>query len=173
MEKEGILTSGKRIETQQKTVFKLKLIRQQLVDSHVYGVEDNDDLNIEDNDGYLLDSAKDNLIFVTEKLIPVFKDYFKMTNKRFNLGKTYLSPASGTAIFYDPKLESLAYSFAEYRKPVILSENILNRLYNAEINSTAVETFGELSKIQIIDEVVFTMEHPTLKLIKDSLPKAS
>jgi hypothetical protein len=39
---------------------------------------------------------------------------------------------------------------------------MLERLYSGNINSTTVETFGRMSRIEIVDTVMFALQHPHL-----------
>jgi len=166
-----VLTFEAHVKTQAKrTIFELSQFRRSLINSHVNDrIEDVNPLR-EHNENPL-EGAKENLRFITESVLPIFRDYFRLVGKRFDLGHPSVSPAGASAIFYDPELDSLAYAFAPDRKPVVLSDDILNRLYNAGINFAAVETFGRLSRVQLVDEVILAIKHPTLKGVKDSLQR--
>ncbi len=164
MGKEGVqtLTFEKYRKAQaDKTVFELSQLKKRLINGSSFEQRENP-----------LEGAKENLRFMTG-ILPIFNGYFKLTGRRFDLGHPSISPVGGTAIFYDPELDSLAYAFAPGRKPAVLSDDILNRLYNAGINQTAAETFGRLSRVQLVDEVIFAIKHPVLKSAKDSLQRAA
>jgi hypothetical protein len=153
-----------------KTVFELSVFRKSLINDFVKDrTKGKNPLGEYAKDP--LEGAKENLSFTTEEVLPIFKDYFRLIGKRFDLGHASLGFAGESAIFYDPELDSLAYSFAPGRRPAVLSDDILDRLYNARINPVAVETFGSFSKIQLIDEVMLAIKHPTLKNVKDSLQR--
>ncbi len=155
-----------------KAIFELSQFRRGLINDHVNGTTEEHNPLQEHNESPL-EGAKENLRFTTERVLPIVRDYFKLTGRRFDLGHSSVSPAGASAIFYDPELDSLAYAFAPGRRPAALSDDILNRLYSARINPTAVETFGALSRIQLIDEVLLAVKHPILKSVKDTLRKLS
>jgi hypothetical protein len=155
-----------------KTVFELSVLRTSLINDFVK----------DKSKGYNplgqyiadpLEGARENLRFTTENVLPIFRDYFKLAGRGFDLGHPSVSFFGATAISFDPDMDTLVYAFAPGRKPAVLSDDILNRLYNAGINPVAVETFGRLSRIQIIDEVILAIKHPILKNVKDSLQRAT
>ncbi len=155
-----------------KTVFELSVLRKDLINDFVKG-RTSDPNPLDEHAKNPLEGAKENLRFITGEVLPIFRGYFRLVGRRFDLGHSSVSPAGGTAIFYDPELDSLAYAFVSGRRPVVLSDDVLNRLYNAGINHTAVETFGRLSRVQLVDEVIFAIKHPTLKSVKGALQRAT
>lgn len=174
MGKEGVqaLTVEKYRKAQaDKAVFELSVFRRDLIDDFVKGRTKEPNPLQEHNDNPL-EGAKENLRFMTG-ILPIFRDYFRLVGRRFDLGYSSINPVGGTAIFYDPELGSPAYAFVPGRRPVALSDGILNRLYNAGINQTAVETFGRLSRVELVDEVIFAIKHPALKSAKDFLQRAT
>ena len=173
MTKEGVraltFEEHRRVQAA-KTVFELSQFRRRLINDHVYGTTE-EQSPLQEHCENPLEGAKENLRFTTERVLPIVGDYFKLIGRRFELGHSSVTLGGSTAIFYDPDLDSLAYAFAPGRRPAVLSDDILNRLYNASINPTAVETFGALSRLQLIDEVILAVKHPALKSAKDILQK--
>ena len=163
--------SNVRMEAK-RTIFELNQFRRSLIND--YGNSRTKENNpLREHNENLLENAKENLRFTKEKVLPIVRKYFRLTGRRFDLGHPSVSFFGASAVFYDPEFDSLAYAFAPERKPVVLSDDILNRLYNAGINRTAVETFGAFSRVYLIDEVILAIKHPILKGVKDSLQRVT
>jgi hypothetical protein len=150
------------------TNFKLKSYKRKLLTDYYVSKNGTED-HYEGHEKNPLQGAKTNLLFVNLELAPMIRSYFKLSGKKFELGYSSLSLGGSKAIAYYPVFDGLGYEFAPDRKPALLTENILERLFNANINQKAVETFGELSKIQIINEMINAITKPKMKAVKDTL----
>jgi hypothetical protein len=123
--------------------------------------QNNDPFQRHDEDP--LEGAKQNLTLFNQEIAKIIREPVSLAGGKMRLGRTSLSPAAGSAIFYTAELGRLAYSFAgAYGKLVPLTDEILDRLYNGNENRAAVESFGRPSQVEIINMAKFTMEHPHL-----------
>jgi hypothetical protein len=100
-----------------------------------------------------LEGALGNLHFVEDTISPTIEGFFAATKERMTFGYQTLSFFGEVPIMYNPieHANELAYAFDPIKKPAILTEGILKRLWNANINRNAVKAFGKLSKIELID----------------------
>lgn len=107
--------------------------------------------NSERNDDYL-EGAVQNLHFVEDKISGAVEGFFATTKKKMTFGYHTLSLFGEVPIIYNPNehLNRLAYAFDPVKKPAILTEDILKRLWNANINRNAVKAFGRLTKEELI-----------------------
>lgn len=99
-----------------------------------------------------LEGAIENLHFVEEQISPTVEGFFTTTRKKLNFGYQTLSFFGEVPIIYSPhdQVNRLAYAFDPMKKPARLTEEILRRLWNANINRNAVKAFGKLSKKELI-----------------------
>lgn len=102
--------------------------------------------------GYL-EQALDNLHFVEDNISNVVGDFFAKTQGRMNFGYHTLSFFGEVPIMFNAQEDKgqLSYAFDPGRKPARLTEDLIKRLWNANINRNAVKAFGSLSKEQIIE----------------------
>lgn len=111
-----------------------------------------------------LQGALENLRFFEETVPPEVSEYFALTGKTINFKYRTLRFYGVVPIMYNPqKLPgALGYAFDPIHKPAKLTEGILKRLWNANINRNAVEAFGSLSK----EDLVRKLENTILSSIK-------
>lgn len=104
-------------------------------------------------EGYL-EHAIDNLHFVEDNISEVVGDFFVKTQGRLNFGYHTLSFFGEVPIMFSTQEDKgqLSYAFDPGRKPAKLTEDIIKRLWNANINRNAVKAFGKLSKKQLVEK---------------------
>lgn len=101
-----------------------------------------------------LHGAIDNLHFVNKYISALVAGFFEEANNTLVFGYRTSSFLGEIPIMYNAgnHINKLAYAFDPMKKPTKLTEDILTRLWNANLNQDAVEAFGKLSKIELIDK---------------------
>lgn len=109
--------------------------------------------NVERSNDYL-EGAVQNLHFVEDKISGAVEGFFTSNKKRMTFGYHTLSLFGEVPIIYNSEehVNRLAYAFDPMKKPAILTEDILKRLWNANINRNAVKAFGKLTKKELIEK---------------------
>lgn len=111
-----------------------------------------------------LQGALENLSFFENVIPSEVSEYFAKAGKMIDFNYRTLSFFGAIPIIYSP-LElpgSLGYAFDPIHKPARLSESLLKRLWNANINRNAVKAFGSFSK----EEIVLKLQNSILSSIK-------
>lgn len=111
-----------------------------------------------------LQGALENLSFF-ENIVPTqVSEYLVVIGKTIDFKYKALSFFSPVPIMYNPPElpGNLGYAFDPIHKPARLSEALLKRLWNANINRNAVRAFGSLSQ----EEIVLKLQNSILSSIK-------
>lgn len=100
-----------------------------------------------------LPGALENLHFIENNISGVVGDFFVKTKRKMPFGYKTLSLYGEVPITYCviEQQGQLGYAFDPMKRPTRLTEDLLKRLWNANINQDAVKAFGNLSKIELIN----------------------
>jgi hypothetical protein len=99
-----------------------------------------------------LEQALDNLGFIKGNVSERVNEYFVKTKGRLNFGYRTLSLFGEVPVMFMAQEDQaeLSYAFDPGRKPAVLTEDLVRRLWNANINRNAIKALGSLSKEQIL-----------------------
>lgn len=109
--------------------------------------------DLTDTNSDYLQQALSNFHFIENAILDAVGGFFSKNEGRISFGYKTISFFGELPIVFSSKEGNpqLEYAFAPERKPAKLTEDLIKRLWNANINQNAVKAFGKLSREDIVD----------------------